>query len=309
MNPDIVYLHTSLDPSRVNALWVSAYSVKRIAPQLRIRCLVASDELPQLVALMPLIIDGYIEWVPLDIPAGSAAYRSRWMKTQLVRWLEGPSLFLDSDTLLVKPFEWGEMSSFSFATAVNRVADQGFKEVPTRINGVKKFAAAGWDWDSKLDGFYRNSGVMYIVPSSRVERIFKAWHQKWLEFVARSGHYVDQPALNVVLLEQGWSERLPDHWNAPVRAIPEYCRGALIHHYYASLDRDEDASFTLFGELVHMMSEGRFEPAVADKLIDRGKVYVAMGGRIKGYLLAGQYGFMLRSILRKYLRKCLRRSS
>lgn len=307
MNPDIVYLHTSVDPGRVSALWVSIYSVKRVSPASRIRCIVADDEAAELDSMVPPFLQGQIEWVRVPVPAGTAAYRSRWIKTQLVQWLDGPSLYLDSDILVVKPLVWGELSSFSFATARNRVADENFKEWPTRVNGIKKFASAGWEWDPRLDGFYRNSGVMYIRPGERVEAIFAAWHQKWLEFVSLSGHYVDQPSLNVTLLESAWDEQLPNRWNAPVRAIPGSARGAYIHHYYSSLGMEGDGDFTLFGQLVQMMEEGRFEPAVADGWLKRGGVYVDMGARIKGYLLAGQYGFALRSLVRKCFRAGLRR--
>lgn len=303
MNPDIIYVHTGPDSDQVSALWVSIYSVRRASPASRIRCIAAEDEVSELDSMVPSMLKGYFEWVPVATPPGDPVYRNRWLKTQLVKWLQGPSLYLDSDTLVVEPFAWGELSSFSFATALNRVSDQEFKEAPTRINGIKKFATAGWEWDSRLDGFYRNGGVMYIRPEERVDSIFSAWHQKWLEFVSLSGTYLDQPSLNLTLLEKGWSERLPDCWNAPVRELPGSCRGAYIHHYYSSLDASGDSHFILFGKLVQMMSEGRFEPAFADTLLKRGRVYVDIGGRIKGYLLAGQYCFALRAILRKCLRR------
>lgn len=303
MKPDIVYIHTGSDPIHISALWVAIYSAKRILSELRVRCIVAADELSELDYNTPALLKGHIDWVPVEVPPGSPVFRNRWIKTQLVKWLSGPSLYLDSDTLIVEKPNWAELSPFSFALALNRVSDQEFKEVPCRINDKKLFDAAGWQWPSALDGFFRNGGVMYIVPSQKVEVFFSAWHQKWLEFVSLTGKFLDQTSLNIVLLEQGWNERLPDRWNAPVRVIPGSSRGAFIQHYYASAGIEEMGEYTLFGKLVEMMGEEKFDSDLADKLLARKKVYVAIGGRIKGYMLAGQYVFMLRSILCRVFRK------
>ncbi|TVP75355.1 MAG: hypothetical protein EA353_14075 [Puniceicoccaceae bacterium] len=301
MNPDIVYLHTSLDPSRVNALWISVYSAKRACLGSRIRCIVSKDEVAELKSMTPPILQGVVEWVPVQTPDGSSAYQSRWIKTQLVKWLDGTSLYMDSDTLVVRSLNWDELSSFSFATVLNRLSNQDLEEIPCRIDDIDLFDAAGWEWDPKLDGFYRNSGVMYIRPDQKVHEIFSAWHQKWLEFVGLTGRYLDQPALNVSLLEHGWDEQMGDEWNAPVRVLPASARGALIYHYYSSVGMSAVGSFTLFGKLVQMMQEGGFNAAEADNLLARGKVYVGMGGRIKAYWLAGQYVFMFRAILTKLI--------
>jgi hypothetical protein len=299
MKPDIVYLHTGLDLSRVSALWVSVFTVKRTSSSLRVRCVVSEDEVSELDAMIPSFLKGFIEWSPVRVPPGNPSYRSRWIKTQLYRWLAGPSLFIDSDTLLVRTPNWSDLNPFTFATAINRIADNNFKEVPSRIVCKKRFAVAGWEWDSRLDGFYRNSGVMYIVPGRKVEALFEAWHQKWSEYTALSGQHVDQPSLNLVLLEQGWVERLPDRWNAPVRVLPATSRDALIQHYYSSAGMNQIASFTLYGTLLRMMQEGRFDPEEAGRMLDRKQVYIGMGGRIKEYMLAGQYDYMFKSILQK----------
>lgn len=297
--PAIVYIHTGPDPILMKGLWVAIYSAKRLLSESRIRCVVADDELLELDHNTPAMLKGHIDWVPVKVPPGSPVYRNRWIKTQLVKWLDGPSLYLDSDTLVVRPLRWSELSSYSFATGLNRLCDQQFKEIPCRINDIDLFVAAGWEWKPALDCFFRNGGVLYIIPSQKVEVIFSAWHQKWLEFVSLTGKYFDQPSLNLVLLEQGWSERLPDRWNAPVRVIPGSSRGAYIQHYYSSVGIEEIGECNLLGKLVKMMGEERFDSNLANKLLARRKVYVGMGGRIKGYMLAGQYIFMLRSILRR----------
>jgi hypothetical protein len=307
MKPDIVYIHTGFDPTHTNSLWVAIYSAQRLLSELQIRCVVPADELSELKRISPAILKGQIEWVPVEVPPGNPVYRSRWIKTQLVKWLSGPSLYLDSDTLVVESPNWAELSSFTFAAALNRVSDHNFNECPCRINATKLFAAAGWEWMAAFEGFYKNSGVMYIVPGRQTESIFSAWHQKWLEFLSLTGSYLDQPALNTVLLKHDWSERLPDHWNAPVRVLPGTHRGAYIQHYYSSSSTEESSQHTLFGRLVELMDQENFDLSLVDKWLSRKRVYVAMGARIRGYMLAGQYLFMLRSVLNKVLRQILNR--
>ena len=174
---------------------------------------------------------GYVDrLVPVSAPSGPAGFRNRFVKTQMRRHLEGPMLYLDADTLVLKPLD----EIFSCDAAIGAVSNHNGPANPCEIGKVEKkvFLQIGWPVPRH---WYVNGGVLYLNDSNDTHRFFDAWHAKWQIANNVTGKHFDQPSLNSALNETSPSFCLLDHrFNAQVCISPWSARGAAIWHIYHS---------------------------------------------------------------------------
>lgn len=306
--PDIIYIHTGTDTTHAELLWVALLSAHLIQPDSSLRCLVPEDDLAALEAMVPALLRGTFEWVPLAVPEGTPGYRNRWIKLQFPRWLRGPSLYLDSDTLIVRPLDWGICRGFHFATTRNRDSDGFLNPISSKYYASGHFERAGWSWVDGLEDDYRNGGVFFVQPGADADRLFGLWFDRWQAYHQASGSHLDQPALNLTLHEANWKEQLPDSWNAPVFVLPKTARGACIYHYYFSGICDKLEDSTLLRTLQAKLRSGELSKDAAAALLRSGKPYHGPGARARAYFEAGQYGWAVRAMAKKYLSRLTARS-
>lgn len=184
-----------------------------------------------------------------DVTGDDAVFRNRWVKTKLRNLIDGPFLYLDSDTLVRGPLELSLSDHTDFAAAPNH-------SVAARDQQIWSEDAAFLEkqgWKTRPD-VYVNGGVLFFNESEGAYKLSECWHKLWLEAGGRTGKYRDQPALNAALARTSVNiETLDDRLNAQFKTNPKIASNATIWHYYGS---GTMLPTTNFEDEVHSIVEG-----------------------------------------------------
>jgi lipopolysaccharide biosynthesis glycosyltransferase len=181
--------------------------------------------------------------VGIATPAGEAAFRNRFIKTQLRLLLNGPFLYLDSDTVIRRSLADISRTTADIAAAPNHSADCISDQI--WLEDYKNLDMMGWQARAP----YFNGGVVWYADSSKARSLAERWHASWLENIRVTGRFRDQPALNHSLnTTPDLQLHCLDHcWNAQVKT-PQglaYAVDAAIWHIYSSYDIADGDLFSL----------------------------------------------------------------
>lgn len=191
-----------------------------------------------------------------ETPTGDAVFRNRFIKTNLRNLIDGPYLFLDSDTLIRGDLSSLLQLSADIALAANhskaRVQDQIWQEDQAEITAM--------GWQSRSD-VYVNGGLMACNNTPSAYRFATDWHRRWLASHARLKRNRDQPALNAAILATGVElEILPHRFNAQIKVSPETAANAVIWHFYSANGTAPITAFELLAvEVMNGRNFGHFE--------------------------------------------------
>ncbi len=186
------------------------------------------------------------EWVVRDTPEGPPVFRNRFLKTSLRRWLDGPFLYLDGDTVVR-----GDLADlFHGDTDVAAAPNHSQDEIADQIwSGDREFfARMGWSIGTRP---FVNGGVIYLNDTSAARVFAEQWHDFWRASVA-VGVTRDQPSLNAAIdatRPRVWL--LPHRYNAQCRMNPSVSINAVIDHYYSARAGSPAAAQRLAEQLVH----------------------------------------------------------
>ena len=170
------------------------------------------------------------ELVAVPTPPGKPGFRNRFVKTQMRRHLKGPFLYLDADTLVLKPLD----EIFSCNSALAAVSNWNGPANPCELYADDRavFHQLGWPIPQN---YYINGGVLYLADNEESHRFCETWHAKWQMASKLTGKYYDQPSLNSALNESASNFLLLNHrYNAQVNFTPRSAPGAAIWHIYHS---------------------------------------------------------------------------
>lgn len=174
---------------------VSILSLKITNPSLAI-CLVCDRENTQLLQNAGHRLLGLAdEFHAVVTPHGPAAFRHRWIKTQLPTYVRGSAIHLDADTLVRAPLTGFPNDSCEFAT----VLDYNGLDMRARLGAlphVKTAQGLGWSLDLTR---YVNGGVFCWHDTPSVCAFFAEWHRLWREGFEARQMLLDQPSLNATL--------------------------------------------------------------------------------------------------------------
>lgn len=210
--------------------YISASAVKRLYPKAHV--VLVTDPPGAAFAKRedyPLarLLDEVIE-VPCE-PTTDSMIRSRFLKTNLRNLLQGEFLFLDADTLPIRPFEQIFEAQGDMAAADDRNRDCPKPHIPTSFI-EPLYRQVGWSVDLKN---YYNTGVIFFRDSPQCHDLCGEWHKRWL-LSCGNGVYYDQPAFNSAVNEIGADiSLLHPSFNAMVDADPKLAHGAKILHFYS----------------------------------------------------------------------------
>jgi hypothetical protein len=173
------------------------------------------------------------EFISVPTPDGERSFRSRWIKTQLCRYVQGSVLYLDADTLVRRSLvdlprlvsEAGSVANHNGATLSEQVWTED----------QKVFEGMGWPSNFRA---YANPGVLFFKPRPRVREFFTTWHKLWLAGMSASGRWRDQPSFNsAILLSRVEMTVLPSIFNAQLAKSWNRSSQAVVWHFYASEQR------------------------------------------------------------------------
>ncbi len=228
----VVYALTSGGRDRFSAMTRVSISSLRVTNEQVSVCVVCdSITVAALKRSRDPLLNEIDELIDCQTPAGDAAYRNRHMKTRLRQILDGPFLFLDSDT-----FVRGNLSEIfshdaDIAGVINHCSDAPVDQIAAR--DTQALARMNWRIG---DRGYINGGVLYFNNTEPAYRTGCLWHDKWLRSVEDCAKYHDQAALNAALFAAKPDLKiLPHKFNAQFRVAPHVVENAVIWHFYESV--------------------------------------------------------------------------
>lgn len=228
--PRYVYVLISGEDDNYAAMClVSATSVRAIDPDAQITIL--SDVVTQAMLRRrkdPLLdlADEVLVSAPMEAPPYHA---SRFLKTTMLQRLGSDFIFLDVDTIVVRPIAHRLSELFSMQMALDRCPQYPNPGFPDYL--VEHFPNLGWKYPTQ---HYYNSGVMVVRADDASQRLFEEWHRRWQLYLSYGLPY-DQPAFNSSMEAVGVSVGcLPMQYNAVVHVNEAFRRRARVLHFFGT---------------------------------------------------------------------------
>lgn len=234
MRTKIVYILTSDDGDiYLEQLLVSAHSLKLYNPEAYI-IVVMDKKTNSTIRGCRLNVLKYISEIKVvDVPyCYSKKECSRYLKTQLRKYIDGDYLFIDCDTIISDKID----SIDAFTGYIGAVLDlHSLLDINSKTSLKIKERASLIDWN--LTGYitYYNSGVVFVKDDKRCYEFYEKWHAIWLESVSR-GYHQDQISFNKANRDLGnIITELDGIWNCQIKYTGiKYFYDAKIVHYFSS---------------------------------------------------------------------------
>ena len=206
--------------------------------------------------------------VRVEIELDGPEQRSRFLKTSMRQLVDGPFLFLDSDTLPIRPFREIFDNTASMSAALDRNNDNPEPHFPESAGRL--FLEAGWT--SPLPNYY-NSGVIHFSDQEEARALGVEWHRRWRILYERFREHRDQPALNSAIHALNIHPRVfPIQYNAMVGVATRFAHKAKIFHFYTSSGKPHEGN--LLDHLVkHMFSRREIDWRAIDTAARFGVVW------------------------------------
>lgn len=232
MKTKAVYVLISQETDyHLEMMFLSALSLRAHNPEMEIVVLTDLETKERLTTLSLL---EHMVLVDVVVPDNfSPMQKSRYLKTRIRDFVEGPFLYLDTDTVIC-----GKLDEIdSLANGVAMVSDYNGALSLSSPSTLELCQNAGFD---KLEGMpYFNGGVMYVSNGHLGRTLFDNWHRRWLESV-NNGVSLDQPALCQANVDCGLIiHEIPGVFNWQIMAgfIPHWEEARVLHYYGSPLAR------------------------------------------------------------------------
>lgn len=224
-------------------LYVSMYSLKHHVPSARIRLItdkLTSSSFSGIRAKEAGLADEII--VADTDDRQSPAYRSRLLKTSVRNIIDGDYLFIDTDTVIVKPFG-DELQNMTADISACDDTHSLFKNNPYRKMCIDDCRRIGCRIEA--EEHYFNSGVIWVRDSDVARRFYEQWHKNWIDGAAK-GVTMDQPAFAKTNCELGRPVAvLPDRYNCELKHGVRYLGEAFVIHYLCTNKTRSEQPFLL----------------------------------------------------------------
>ena len=176
----------------------------------------------------------------VETPEGyNPVQRSRYLKTNLRKYVKGDYLFVDCDTIICDSLS--DIDNIEADMAM--VADLNGNLALSDVVILARCDKAGFQ---QMKGQpYFNSGVVYSKDTLQCNKLYDRWYEKWCQSNSHGVKY-DQPALCAANVERGKIiQELDGIWNCQfkMQGYP-YLKKAKIMHYYSN-NGENDAFYTL----------------------------------------------------------------
>lgn len=176
-------------------------------------------------------VDEYIV-VPLENNV-SAHVRSRLIKCGARQYVKGDFLYIDSDTIIVKPLY--EIDQVEASIAAVRDSHLDFSNSSNKYFFqfyVDQCKVVGYKVED--DAVLFNCGLMYVKDDDIAHRFYEMWLDEWKKGNDK-GMPKDQPSAMKVNSQMGRViQELDDRWNVQIVRGLRYMKDAKICHYLVS---------------------------------------------------------------------------
>lgn len=271
MKTKLLYVLVSTDKDfYLEQAYVSMYSAKYHMPDAHIALLVDRLTEEGFIGNRKAMLKFVDELIVADLDKSlSGKKRSRMLKTSFRQYVSGDVLFLDCDTVVVKPLY--EIDNLNTDIAACRDLHTSLQQNPVRDSLIQR--------DMKLLRYcygnnepYYNSGVMYVKDNIRTRSFFSNWYENYMKGYER-GVSMDQPSFAITNLEHNYLiQPLFDGWNCQLKHGIKYLGAAKIVHYLGTSksDKDENLFFILCNasEMFNIKRTGIISEFVKQVVVD-----------------------------------------
>lgn len=233
MKTKVVYsIVSSASDNYCEQLIMSLHSLRKHNPDACVEIVCDNDTAVSFAEGWRSVISQYsVQIIAFDTPHEyNNMERSRFLKTNLRKFVSGDYLFIDCDTIICGPLDAIDHIDAEIAACADLNAELNL----TEKNTLTKIERAGLGDASGLP--YFNSGVMLVKDTPLAHQLYEEWYHLWLHSKAH-GVPQDQPAL--CLANQHCGEvvkELDGKWNCQFKFQTGYrhLADALIMHYFAA---------------------------------------------------------------------------
>ena len=244
MKTKLVYVVVSSEHDiYLEQAYISMYSAKYYMPDVHIALITDTLSKETFIGNRKEELRYVDELVCVDLDARyNAQQRSRILKTSVRKYIEGDFLFVDSDTIIVKPLN--EIDDCPYNIAACWDSHSSFEENPYRKMCLEHGKLLGWPIENETE--YFNSGIIYVKDNEFCHKFYDLWNNNWLEgFKNRVS--MDQPAFAKTNYMTNHSiKRLDDIWNCELKHGIRFLKDAKIVHYLCTnIIKNDKAPFIL----------------------------------------------------------------
>jgi hypothetical protein len=241
--------------------YLSVQSVRRIHSDSRIVlfCDVATHA--ALRREFPVLLDALDGVIDESIEGTDQRFRSRYLKSRIREAISGDLIFLDVDTLAVRPFDDIAGGPWDLAAVQDRNHHCPIRPCFPHWR-ARDYERLGWQYP--LPKFF-NSGVMFWRDNASTRKLSELWQRLLRELVQSGLTAEDQFALNSALcrLPELHVHELDTSYNAMIAAHPRHARRARVYHFFAGNTPKRDG--TLLEHLITVFdAEGRIDWEAVD---------------------------------------------
>lgn len=210
---------------------LSVYSLRLHNPQAIVELVIDQFTAKTIVDKRKEIKKFITNLIEIEVPSElNKVQRSRYLKTNLRRFIKGDYLFIDCDTVICDNLD--EIDSFD--GDIGMVADIN-GDLPLKDNTVIERCHKAGFTDLKEKPYY-NSGVIFSRDTETSHILYAEWNRLWL-LSNEKGVSFDQPALCQANVNLGLPiYELNGTWNCQFKYTNGYkfLKKAKILHYYSN---------------------------------------------------------------------------
>lgn len=195
--------------------------------------------------------------------------KSRWIKTNMRRLVEGDFLFIDSDTIVCGDLTEIDNIKLNAIGAVldNHCYSQEISSFPIFQNMYIKPMKEVFNIDYDYKNNMYNSGVLLVKDTPQSFTFFDSWHRNW-EKSREKGECRDQLALLVTMQSfPNVIQELEGIYNCQIRNSIQYFIKSKIIHTFVS--QENSSLSVIFGSEIYdnIKRNGGITPQVVDLLL------------------------------------------
>lgn len=230
MKTKLLYVLTSTPKDiYLEQLYISMYSAKYYMPDSHIVLLTDTKTKETFVGYRAIEVQYADEIIVIDLDDKkyNAQQRSRQLKTTARNHVKGDYIYIDCDTIIVKPFYEIDDLKDDIAACIDTHSE--FSRNPYRRMCVEDGKALGWPISEEKE--YFNSGVIYVKDNEITRNFYKQWNRCLNEGYDKKV-FMDQPSFAKANYELGHPiKRLEDYFNCELKHGIKFLKDAYIVHY------------------------------------------------------------------------------
>lgn len=235
MKTKIVYCLVSREKDNyLEQAYISVLSLKEHTIDVK-ACLIVDEETAQTESeFRKRMISSFDELVTVKIDKSyTNVEKSRYLKTTARLYVDGPCLFVDTDTIFADDIsDLDSLLSKDIDIAAVLDSHGLFKDMARKEMQIKRSMKVGWG-DIVNDKVHYNSGVIFTKDSSRARSFYKQWNNNW-EYERQFGLHFDQIALAKTCRNNNYPIiEMDGIWNCQIFTDGiRYLSHAKIIHYF-----------------------------------------------------------------------------